>query len=31
MNFYQYFVVPGSGFFYFFELKNFRWSVFFIM
>ena len=28
MNFYQYFIVLGSGFFHFFELKNFRRSVF---
>ena len=25
---YQYFIVLGSRFFYLFELKNFRWSVF---
>jgi hypothetical protein len=30
MNFDQDFIVLGSGFFYFFELKNFRWSVAFI-
>ncbi|MBA7662164.1 hypothetical protein ES703_70190 [subsurface metagenome] len=30
MNFYQYFIVLGSRFFYLFELKNIRWSVSFI-
>jgi hypothetical protein len=30
MNFYQYFIVLGSKFFYIFELKNIRWSVFLI-
>ena len=28
MNFYQYFIILGSRFFYLFELKNIRWSVF---
>ena len=28
MDFDQYFIVPGRRFFYLFELKNIRWSVF---